>query len=291
LLDTRYAPGADPPVEECVRVLGEEDLAAATGVAERDPITNVFVLSRLQRSVPGRGGAAGELWGYEIAGELRALCYVGANVVPVEADQQAIAAFAACAASRPRRCSSIVGPADQVAAFWRGVEPSWGPARALRVCQPLLVIDPEVPVAADPLVRVAAPGDFEALLPACVAMFTEEVGVSPLEADGGALYRARVRELLDAGRAYARIEHGEVVFKAEVGAATAGVCQIQGVWVDPRYRGRGLAAAGMAAVVALARRRVAPVVSLYVNDYNFVARAVYRRVGFRQIGSFGSVLF
>jgi predicted GNAT family acetyltransferase len=105
------------------------------------------------------------------------------------------------------------------------------------------------------------------------------------------MYRARVRELVEAGRAYARIEDGEVVFKAEVGTAIRGVCQIQGVWVNPRFRGRGLAAAGMAAVVELARQYVAPVVSLYVNDYNLAARAVYRRVGFRQIGTFGSILF
>ena len=129
------------------------------------------------------------------------------------------------------------------------------------------------------------------LLPACVAMFAEEVGVSPLAGDGGTLYRARVRELLETRRAYARIENGQVIFKAEIGAASAGVCQIQGVWVNPAHRGRGLAVAGMAAVVELARREVAPIVSLYVNDYNLPALATYRRVGFRLVDTFSSVLF
>jgi predicted GNAT family acetyltransferase len=36
---------------------------------------------------------------------------------------------------------------------------------------------------------------------------------------------------------------------------------------------------------------VAPVVSLYVNDYNSAARAAYMRVGFAEVGSFMSVLF
>jgi len=44
-------------------------------------------------------------------------------------------------------------------------------------------------------------------------------------------------------------------------------------------------------VAALARARVAPVVSLYVNDFNVVARRAYERVGFRQVGTFTSVLF
>jgi hypothetical protein len=47
----------------------------------------------------------------------------------------------------------------------------------------------------------------------------------------------------------------------------------------------------MAAVVEYARRDVAPIVSLYVNDYNVAARAAYRRVGFREVGTFATVLF
>jgi predicted GNAT family acetyltransferase len=46
----------------------------------------------------------------------------------------------------------------------------------------------------------------------------------------------------------------------------------------------------MAAVTELARE-AAPVVSLYVNDFNQAARATYRRVGFADVGEFMSVLF
>jgi predicted GNAT family acetyltransferase len=70
-----------------------------------------------------------------------------------------------------------------------------------------------------------------------------------------------------------------------------GVCQVQGVWVDPRFRGRRLSESGMAAVVQLAREQIAPVVSLYVNDYNTPARKAYASVGFREHGSFATVLF
>ncbi len=66
---------------------------------------------------------------------------------------------------------------------------------------------------------------------------------------------------------------------------------MQGVWVRPEYRGQGLAAPGMSAVVALARQSISPVVSLYVNDFNSPARATYRRAGFAEIGEFMSVLF
>ena len=146
-------------------------------------------------------------------------------------------------------------------------------------------------VTADPAVRRVLPHEADILLPASIAMLTEEVGVSPTAVDGGALYRARVRELIATGRSYARIEDGRVIFKADVGSVTPRACQIQGVWVTPDRRGERLSIAGMAAVVRLALQQVAPVVTLYVNDYNAPAMAAYRRVGFTQVGTFASILF
>jgi uncharacterized protein len=98
-------------------------------------------------------------------------------------------------------------------------------------------------------------------------------------------------DVLRIGRSYARIDNGKVVFKAEIGAITPQACQIQGVWVDPDLRGRGHAVAGMAAVVEHALKCFAPLVTLYVNDYNLPARAAYRKVGMREVDTFMSVLF
>ena len=274
-----------------VRVLDDRDLAAAREVIDRDPVANVFVASRLD-SVgldPWRLGA--EVWAHVAGGRIEALCYAGANLVPVGADGEACRVFAERARRQGRRCSSIVGPADQVAMLWSLLEPAWGPARDVRPNQPLMAISDQPRIPPDPLVRRVKPHELDLLYPACVAMFTEEVGVSPSNGDGGALYRARVAELIAQGRAFARIEDGRVVFKAEVGAATAQVCQIQGVWVEPELRGRGLANGGMAAVVAQAQATIAPVVSLYVNDFNLPARAAYKKVGFAEVGTFMSVLF
>jgi predicted GNAT family acetyltransferase len=67
--------------------------------------------------------------------------------------------------------------------------------------------------------------------------------------------------------------------------------QVQGVWVAPPFRGRGLAAPGMAEVVETVRREIAPVVSLYVNGFNTRAVRAYERVGFRTVGVYATVLF
>ncbi|HVF19556.1 MAG TPA: GNAT family N-acetyltransferase [Mycobacteriales bacterium] len=275
-----------------VRVLDDRDLDTAREVLRRDPVTNVFVASRVEACglSPSRLGA--EVWGYAARhGTLSALCYVGANLVPAGADELAARAFAERARRAGRHCSSIVGPVAAVDVMWAHLQGAWGAAREIRRPQPHLAIDTPPLVPSDPSVRRVRPEEIDIVLPACVAMFTEEVGVSPTSGDGGALYRARVAELIADGRSFARIEDGQVVFKAEIGAATRDACQVQGVWVDPRLRGQGLGTAGTAAVVELARSSVAPTVSLYVNDFNVAARTAYARVGFREVGAFSSILF
>jgi uncharacterized protein len=274
-----------------VRVLDDRDFTDVLTILDADPVANVFVSSRVHACGLDQYRLGAQLCGYDSDAGLESLCYFGANVVPIAASGEALHAFAERARAQGRRCSSIVGPADMVQEFWRLLSPQWDSPRAIRSAQPVMATSTPPAVAGDPAVRPVTMADFDLIYPACVAMFTEEVGVSPNTGDGGALYRARVAELIRAGRAFARIDDGRVVFKAEIGAVTPYACQIQGVWVPPELRGRRHSVHGMATVVAAALRSIAPTVTLYVNDYNTPARATYRRVGFTDVGTFTSVLF
>jgi uncharacterized protein len=274
------------------RVLGQADLGAVLDLLDRDVVDNVFIAARVELAGLDQWQLGGEMWGYSVGGRLSSLCFSGANLVPINAGSEALRAFAERARKQGRRCSSIVGARDAALELWSQLAPHWDRPREVRPNQPVMVISESSPtVAPDFRVRPVHPTELEVLLPACVAMFTEEVGVSPVLADGGRMYRARVAELINAGRAFAWIEDGQVIFKAEIGAVTRSACQVQGVWVNPAFRGRRIAEAGMAAVVEYALRDFAPIVSLYVNDFNLPARAAYHRVGFRQVSEFASVLF
>ena len=276
------------------RVLDEADEAAVHRLLAIDPVAACVLAGRVESAGAAAASLGAPLWGFGAGRELDAVCLAGANLIPFSApgaERAAAAAFAERARRTGRRCSTIVGPAASVGPLWDLLSPHWGPARDHRPRQPLMAIDGPPAVAAEPRVRPVRPAELEILLPAAVAMFTEEVGVSPLRVDGGAGYRARVTELVRAGHSLAWIENGEVLFKAEIGAVSRSACQLQGVWVAPAYRGRGIGTAGTAAVVEYARTSVAPVVSLYVNDFNRSARAAYRRVGFREVGQYSSVLF
>ncbi|GIG01989.1 GNAT family N-acetyltransferase [Catellatospora citrea] len=273
-----------------VRQLAEADRAAVERLLAAYPIAAAQVAERV--AIRGLGWRAdGRLYGYGSRRNPEAVLWSGGQVSPVGADAAAVAAFAEMVSGQPRVCASLVGESEAVLGLWELLRPAWGPERTVRAHQPLLVVETPPAVAADPLVRQVRPDEVDLVFPASVAMYTEEVGVSPLGDDGGRGYRGRVAELVKAGRSYARIVDGTVVFKAELAVVTRHTAQVQGVWVDPSWRGRGFAIAGMAAVVRDALRRVAPTVSLYVNDFNTPARRVYQRLGFRQVGAFATVLF
>lgn len=278
-----------------LRVLDQRDLDAAVRLCEHDVAANLMVAARLYSHGVGKRAGGGELWGYCEGNTLTALCWSGANLIPVEANEDALELFAARARRNGRQCSSIVGPSEQVLGLWRLLEGSWGRPREIRPVQPLMVIDSPPLVAPDPAVRRSRMDELGLVIPACIAMFSEEVGYSPIASDGGAVYRSQVTGLVAAGRSFVRIDslagQPSVVFKAELGSVTPRAVQVQGVWVAPLLRGQALAAPGMAAVVETVQAQVAPVVSLYVNDFNVRAVRAYKRVGFVEVGTFATVLF
>ena len=274
-----------------VRLLGAPDLAAFLALTDLDPTVNVFAAHRARQTRLEPRLLGGEVWGRYVGGELVSACHVGANLVPVQAGEDDTAAFAERLLRRGRTVSTVVGPEQAVRSLWDHLADAWGPPRETRWCQPHLVASGPPLVDVDPLVRPSRPEDLAVLYPACVAMYSEELGVSPEFGGGADGYRARVSQLIQFGWSFARYEEGRVVFKAEVAFATPTNAQVQGVWVAPDRRGEGLAAGGMAAVVAYVRSRIAPVVSLYVNDWNQPARRAYERVGFQQTGTFSTIMF
>jgi hypothetical protein len=279
-----------PPVHRLInerRVSVVRDAAAVRRVFDHDPVGSCMVAARVADHGIEPNSIGGELWTRRGVDE--SLCYAGANLIPLRGRPNDLNAFADEAMSSSRRCSSLVGRAELVMPMWRRLEPTWGPARDVRDRQPLMALNSMPTCAIDPGVRQVRSDELDTYLVAAIDMFIGEVGVDPRLGDGGRGYRRRVANLIAAGRAWARFEHGEVVFKAEVGSQSPAVGQIQGVWVHPEWRGQGLGTAGTGtlAAVIVGTGRIA---SLYVNNFNTVARATYARIGFVEVGTFATVL-
>lgn len=284
------------------RLLTDADTAELTALADADPVANVFAASLLHagRLAGPRGGGGGTCF-LGVADpddgpspRLRAVAWAGSNLVPLAVPGAAAHApvLGLAAAALRRRFGSVYGPADQVLPMAELLRTRGHRPRSVRPVQPLMAVSGPSTVPASPRLRQAQPADLDTVLPAAAAMFQEELGVSPFR-QGAAAYRDRVHALIRSGRVL--IEPGEApdrlpVFKADLGVLSRDCVQVQGVWVRPDRRGRGLAAPAMAAVVDYAAR-TADAVSLYVNGHNEPALRAYARAGFTPVGTFATVLY
>ena len=280
-------------------MLDDADRRELTALVDADPIVNAVVSARLHNI----GALDGRVFGGPVLGvhrpaegaaahPLTGAVFRGGNLLPIGGGAAEWRALAEEVIRERRRCSSIVGRAEAVRGFWAVLQRKWGPARAIRERQPLLVADRAVPLPpGDPRVRAIRPDEVDAYLPAAAAMFTAELGISPYAANGGGDYRRRVLGLIREGRALGVVDaDGAVLFKADLGTVSPHTCQVQGVWVRPDLRGRGLGTAAVATVLQHALTR-APTVSLYVNDYNMAARRMYARLGMRHTADLCTILF
>lgn len=278
------------------RILGPADAEIARAIVATDPVANVFTSSRLDAGVlwPSVGAT---LWGWP-AEAPRHLLHVGSNLVPVfvpaAGDRMSDVVGAFVEAAGPRRgCQAMVGESTIVLALHQALSRrytgSWARVRELRPTQPVMVAQEPVSLAPAPVAPIGV-ANYESYVAAAVAMYTEEVGQDPLALGGRSAYRAHCRSLLETGRAFGIVTDGHVVFKADVGASSGGIAQVQGVWLAPHLRGRGLAAPAMAAATDLIRETF-PTVALYVNDFNQRAVRTYLRCGYRQVNTFSTVLY
>lgn len=287
--------------QDTVRLLTDADTEALGRLCASDPVAHCYVQAILDTgrlAGPLRALHRGVFLGIDDLdrpGELLSACWVGSNVVPVGSDWLAGELIGLAVRVLGRRLGSIFGPRESVMSIWSALQEGPQRARDVREHQPLMMLDTQPTGPLNPRVRPARLDEFSRVLPASVAMFTEELGYSPLD-DGPVMYRSRVESLISRGHCLVDIDEtpgetaGRVRFKADIGVFTRACIQLQGVWLAPWARGQGHAAAAVAATAAHALT-MSPRVSLYVNDYNKPAIRTYQRVGFETVGDFATVLF
>lgn len=242
-----------------------------------DPVERVFLEDVARRGL-GRFTAVGHE-----DGSLKALCHVGANVVPSGEGCEQFADITVDGNAR-----MIIGEEGAVSVLWGAARRHMGTPREDRPGQPVYVLD-EPPEPGGTELRNAVPEDFDLLLPACAQAHEVELGVNPIERDREG-FRWRTRAQIDEGRSWIWAENGMILFKAEASAWTPTVVQIAQVWVDPEVRNRGYAKRGMR---DLCRRllELVPTVTLFVRRENAPAIRVYEAIGMRRTITYRSLIF
>lgn len=212
------------------------------------------------------------------AGRLEGVALVGhATMVEARTDR-ALAEFARLARER-EDTHMILGEREMIQEFWRGYSQA---GQELRLACRELMFELRCPVAVRETVeglRLATTDDLELVLPVQDALARAESGISPLEIDPEGFRRRAARRIAQ-GRTWLVVEDNRLIFKAEVQSETPEMIYLEGIYVDPSARRRGLGARCLSQLCRQLLARV-PAICLLTNEQYREAHALYRKVGFR----------
>jgi predicted GNAT family acetyltransferase len=269
-----------------LRALAEDDLKNAIAFLQRDPLINVYLISRLFEE---RSAAATQIYVVRHNRDIVLLASLATNIVlaadPAENPDvldSAIAMIAERIVARMIPVRAIISPANLVEKLWLRLRTRLDPPTVVRMNQPVYSIRKRFDFPDLTEARYATLDDLEQLVPACAAMHKEEVGIDPLERDAAG-YRERIRELIDRRRAIVRVQDGLIASKCEFSAVSEDAVQLMGVWTHPQFRRRGLAKETLREICGHLFRR-GKNITLFVNDFNLPAIGLYETIGFQRIG-------
>jgi ribosomal protein S18 acetylase RimI-like enzyme len=219
-------------------------------------------------------------------GGLEGVALIGHATIVEARTEAAMAAFARLARERGSG-HVILGEREKVGQFWDYYAAGQDSPRLL--CREML-LEQRWPVAVREEVkglRLATPDDLELVMPVQAEMAFEESGVNPLERDPEG-FRRRCARRIEKGRVWVWVAEGRLIFKAEIISETPEVIYLEGVWVDPRERGKGYGLRCMAQMGRELLRRAGSL-SMLVNERNQKALSLYRRAGYKLRGCYDTI--
>jgi RimJ/RimL family protein N-acetyltransferase len=276
------APGGATRLEP----LSPHNERAALEYLARDPYVNVFVsyLVLFDVSAITRQKIYAAYAGDRVCGA----AYFGRQLA-LACDDAALDAVAA-EARRHRGERMIIGRRRTVRGFWDRVRDWHQRPRLVRDRQLVMALDRARLIAPDGRVTVrhARPEEWQAIADSSARLIEQELAYDPRAA--AADFGANLREMIERDLWWVGEYEGRLCFFCNVGPWCRRTAQLQGIWTPPELRKRGLATAAFAAICDRLLEH-SPTLSLYVNDFNADAIALYERVGFATVDEFQTMLF
>jgi uncharacterized protein len=271
-----------PAPAGAVRRLTEADRAAALELLAADPVGGVHMQSFIEDYGLCSPALRGHFYGYFEGGRLAGLALIGHQVMACGPDA-ALPLFAAAAASSEVKVNFVFGPRAQVENFTEALRRAGRETQAARDFYWYVCEQPRLPLA-ELRLQQANLEHLAMVEEAHARMFVEAAGHDPRAGDAEG-FRRRVRERIERGRTWVRVEEGQIVFKAELQSVTPEAIYLEGIWTHPAWRGRGIAKSSVAELTHRRLRR-RQVICLVVEPQEKAAQHIYRQAGFAYCGDY-----
>src|SRR5262249_10006465 len=135
--------------------------------------------------------------------------------------------------------------------------------------------------------RKARRPDLEKIAPVQATMAEDESGTNPMDVDPEG-FRARCARRIEMGRVWVLEQDGNLIFKADIQSDTPDVVYLEGIWVNPTERSKGIGRKCLRQLCQDLLTRTKSICVL-VNEYNARAHSVYRMCNFKMRGIYDSL--
>ena len=225
---------------ESLKVLTETNRAEVLEFLNMRPVHTVVMASFIQDNGLENADNRGKFYGYRnTAGTLEGVALIGHTTLIESRSEDSLSAFAAIARQSETPIHLMMADGKTIETFWQYFTGDNRPAR--KVCTELLfelnfpffVRDCEWDV------RLADASELEQIAVAHDEVAFIESGVSPMQKDREGFLK-RCLKRIEKARTFVVFENGKLVFKADIVAETSDVIYLEGIYVAPEYRGKGI---------------------------------------------------
>jgi uncharacterized protein len=219
-------------------------------------------------------------------GRLEGVALIGHATLIEARSQRAMEEFGLLAQGF-QRTHIVLGEKDKIEQFWNYYADGGQEMRL--ACRELLFELRRAMTVKDEIegFRRATLADLETVAPIQAAMAEEESGTNPLATDPEG-FLARCARRIEMGRVWLLEEDGKLMFKADIQADTPDVVYLEGVWVNPSERSKGIGRQCLRQLCQQLLSRTKSVCVL-VNENNQRAHTFYRMCNFKMRGVYDSI--
>ena len=285
MAETPYLPEADVTVD--VIELTEDDRNEVLAFLAERPVHTVCLAGFIRDNGLVSPHNRGTFYGCRNSeGRLEGVALIGHATLIEARTARAMEEFGLVAQGY-QRTHMILGEKDKVEQFWNYYADEGQEMRL--ACRELLFelrYAMQVRDEVDGL-RRATLEDLDKIAPVQASMAEEESGKNPMEIDPDG-FLARCARRIEMGRVWLLEEDGRLVFKADIQADTPDVVYLEGVWVNPSERGKGIGRQCLRQLCQDLLVRTKSVCVL-VNEENHRAHTFYRMCNFKMRGVYDSI--
>ncbi|CAN5353254.1 hypothetical protein BH20ACI2_BH20ACI2_15720 [soil metagenome] len=229
----------------------------------------------------------GSYYGYrDDVRNLVGVALIGRHTILEARTDTAIYAFARCA----RRCPDVrmvFAEKRDLTTFWRyyGKSNTRPNVTCHRLIQAASHDTADTDIVSE--LRVATVDDLDAIVSVHAEMVRAETGVDPLRIDAEG-FRTRCLQRVEKGRVWVWIRNGKLIFKTDIAAITPQSIYIEGLWVDPGERRKGIGTRGLASLCRNLLTRADSVCG-FMDEALGSLHSFYKKAGFKPTTSYAKI--